>query len=238
MIDIIYSETSEVVAGASHYINTLLNKYYNNHILLMFSGGSSFAILPYLHAEKLSNYITLSVVDERYTTDPTANNFCVLQHSKFYRIALLRGCKFIDTRVREDTTHALHARSFENDLRRWHHDYPDGKVIITQGIGIDGHTAGIMPYPSDPSQFERIFDNELVWVEAYDSSDKSEYPIRVTVTFPFLRNMVDHSILYVVGEEKRDILKKTLISYSDLHIIPAAIIHKMKDVRIFIDIKL
>ncbi|MBI3385611.1 6-phosphogluconolactonase [Candidatus Gottesmanbacteria bacterium] len=138
------------------------------------------------------------------------------------------------------------ARTFkvtEKNLRDW-----AGRVVITQGIGPDGHTAGIMParnasrseaggpYPEDPTKFAELFDNPDHWVVSYDATGRSPYPNRTTVTMPLLRR-VNHSIVYVCGKEKQQALAKTLASGGSLAETPARIIQEMGKVDLFTDIQ-
>ena len=108
---------------------------------------------------------------------------------------------------------------------------------MTQGIGPDGHTVGIMPFPENPARFGELFENETVWVAGYDARGKSQYPLRATVTIPFLRTQVNESIAYVTGSEKQNALKSTLHPASAPSVIPSVIIHKMKHISLFTDIK-
>jgi len=201
----------------------------SNNILLLLSGGSAFDLLE--KVKGLSSRVTIGVLDERFSTDPKINNFAQLTETDFYRRAQKKGVQFIDTRVREGEPMEELAERFEKALRDWKEKNPDGTVIITQGIGADGHTAGIMPHLKGPKMFE----NPDTWVLGYDAKEKLQHPLRVTTTFPFLRNIVDYSIVYAKGEEKKEILEKVTTKQGSLAQIPALIIHEMKDVKLIID---
>ena len=126
------------------------------------------------------------------------------------------------------------AKRFEEALGNWKEEHPGGRVVITQGVGQDGHTLGIMPYSKDPDTFQELFEGKS-WVRGYDAEGKNEYPVRVTITLPFLR-MVDHSVSYITGKEKKDALSFMLSAKGTLFETPARIVHEMKDVHIFTDI--
>ena len=146
----------------------------------------------------------------------------------------LRGVLLIDTRIKENETQDDLAHRFEEGLKSWIETHANGVVIATMGVGKDGHTAGIMPYPENPALFRSLFEDEEKWVVAHDAGDKNPHSLRVTVTLPFLR-MVDHAVVYVVGEEKRATFERVLAENGALAETPARIIREMKDVRLFTD---
>jgi len=54
------------------------------------------------------------------------------------------------------------AHRYESSLFEWAKKHPEGKIIATMGIGFDGHTAGIMPYPENPETFARLFEDKEI----------------------------------------------------------------------------
>ena len=59
--------------------------------------------------------------------------------------------------------------------------------------------------------------------------------MRVTTTFPYLLYVVDYSIVYAVGEEKKEALKRVLQDKGTLEETPARVIRDMKNVYLFTD---
>jgi 6-phosphogluconolactonase/glucosamine-6-phosphate isomerase/deaminase len=163
------------------------------------------------------------------------NNFAQLVKTSFFEKAQEHGAYFIDTRMQAGDDLEVFSKRFEDALKGWQKEHPGGRIVITQGMGPDGHTAGIMPYPKEKDAFQELFEGEN-WVVGYDSVDKNVYTLRATCTMPFFR-MVDHSILYAVGKEKKDALSRTLKTKGTLWETPARIIHEMKEVHIFTDIQ-
>ncbi len=151
--------------------------------------------------------LVASVLDER------GDNLANLQKTKFFQNA-----KPMDLT--------------EKNLRDWR-----GRIVITLGIGPDGHTAGIMPFPEDPQKFQKLFDDPDHWVVSYDAAEKNAYPNRTTVTLPFLRR-VDHAVVFVCGKEKQRALEKTLAQKGSLPQTPARIIREMGKIDLFTDIDL
>lgn len=226
-------DEQKTLAKAADHLNHLLHKYKTKQILFLLSGGSSLELLHEVHTENLGDNITISMLDERYSTDHEINNFSQMTHLSFYRLASLAGSQFIDTRVMYGVSQEVLAREFEGKLRKWKYSNYQGTTIAIQGVGVDGHTAGIMPFPDEPEKFDYLFEQENFWVRAYGAKEKNEYPYRITTTLPFLRNHTDHSIVYAVGEGKKEALKKVLAKDGELYITPARIIHEMKNVRLF-----
>lgn len=107
-------------------------------------------------------------------------------------------------------------------------------VVALMGIGLDGHTAGIIPYSEDPKKFKDLFEGDEALVN-YNAGHKNFHPLRTTVSISFLKNRVDQAFVYVKGEEKKEILKKVLESKNTAEY-PAAVINFMKKVSIYSDL--
>lgn len=197
-------------------------------VLFMASGGSALALLDDMEGFPT---MTLTVLDERYTQDPDISNFSQVAKTRIFKTA----GRFFDTRPQKNETLKSMAMRFEDFLREWKEKHPAGFVIATQGVGVDGHTAGIMPYPEHPEKFSKLFDDSRHWVREYDAREKSEYSLRMTVTLHFLRELVDETFVYVVGKEKQGALARVLSSRGDVSETPARILQEMKHVRLFTD---
>ncbi len=215
----------------------LLRERKDHPVLLLLSGGSAFDILKDMPNGCVGKTTTIGVLDERFSKDQEVNNFSLLEKTDFFQLAKSALAQSIDTRPHDNENLAGLALRFETALRTWHTAHPKGTVIITQGIGPDGHTAGIMPYPEDEKQFEALFLDDAHWVCGYNAGTKNQYPLRITVTIPFLR-LVDHSIVYCVGQNKKEALGRVLDREGDLFETPARVIREMRDVKLFTDISL
>ncbi len=228
--------------NATEALNELLGKNKGKPILLLVSAGSAMGMLDDVNTESLEGNVTITVLDERYSKDLKINNFAQLVETEFYRKVKEKGrVYFLDTRVREGETLESLTERFGYLIHEWMNGYQpeaDGKIIITQGIGADGHTAGIMPYPENPELFKKLFEDSKRWIVGYNADGKNPYPLRVTVNLPFLREKVDHSIVYAVGENKRKVLERVLTKEGTLWQTPARIIYEMKDVSIFTDLNI
>ncbi len=231
------STTDLLLNMAAASINKLLADYYEIPKLLLFSGGSALDIVNMINIKLISNICntTIGVLDERYSTIPSINNFEKLSETKFY-LSLMKDCfKEINTRVKEGESLEQFALRYNNELDSWIKNHQGGKVIITQGIGPDAHTSGIMPFPENPDLFNQLFNSEKL-VVGYDAGAKDEFPQRATTTISFLKNYVDHSIIYMSGENKLDALKKVYDPNLKINDAPGKVILEMKDVELFTDI--
>ena len=206
-------------------------------LLLMLSGGSALRLLPLINTEFFDSSITVTVLDERFSSDNKINNFAQITQTTFYEASKARGANFIDTRVQEEETLEGLAARTQKALKDWRASYSGGHVVAILGTGKDGHVSGIMPYPEDPETFRKLFMGDR-WVVGYDAGDKNPHPLRVTTTITYLRDLVDIGIVYAVGEEKRSVLEKVLSEQGSVPETPARVLREMKDVTIYTDIKI
>lgn len=219
-------------------LSDMLKKCQGSTVLLMLSGGSAFELLEFIDSSLLGSHITLSILDERFSENPTINNFAQLKQTSFYTIAVERGCNFIDTQVQpNDDLESLKNR-FEKAVALWRKRNEHGFIIATLGIGKDTHIAGTLPYPEDEMLFKNLFENAESLFVGYDAGEKNKYPLRITPTNPFLRSAINYALVYVAGESKKQSLIRTLMTRELLHRVPARIIHEMKAVTLVTDIEL
>ncbi len=202
-------------------------------VLLLLSGGSALEILSGIPAAHLGKNLTVGMLDERHDTDVDVNNFLQLEQTEFYRIAKDAGSRLIDSVPKEKESLETFSARIEKEWKRWRKENEDGTIIITEGIGRDGHTAGVMPFPENPGLFEQLFLDDGQWVRGYDAGAKNQYPRRATATLSFLKNEVDLAVVPVAGEEKRPAFRKVISDAGTLAETPARILREMKEVKIF-----
>lgn len=216
-------------------VNAMLEREFSGPLLFLLSGGSGLALLDGIRAELLGPHITIMMSDERASVDQKINNFAQMAAKPFYRNATNRNCAFIDTRSREKETVEELGLRMHDALLAWRKANPQGRVVMTQGVGPDGHTCGVMPFPHDEKKFKELFEEEGKWAIGYDASRKSEFPFRATVTISFLKNSVDESIAYAVGSAKKEALKRTTVGDIEPWKTPADVMREMKKVMLFTD---
>lgn len=232
-----YETRDEALRSAGSELNTLFAQHMSSAILFLSSGGSALQLVEAILPQYITDRITVTVLDERYSSDPQENNFALLMQTEFYSRIQEKGCRTIDTRVQQGETAEQLASRFEQAMREWNDVHPAGVVIATMGVGSDAHISGMMPFPERKETFETLFEGER-WVVSYDATGKNPYPHRVTTTMPFVRSVIDHALVFVSGEDKKQALEAIFNQDSHaLHITPGAVLHEMNDVRVHTDIK-
>lgn len=226
-------------AGSS--LTKVLERFKETPVLLLLAGGSARAVLEYVDESALGNHVTVTVTDERFSEELDINNFTQLQADPFYNKLVRTDSFAISTEVWPEDTHEMHRQRFEKALRDWKRDFPYGTVIAVLGVGTDGHIAGIIPGVHEGSRFSEVFDAQAD-VVALDAGARNEFPLRTTVSLPFLR-AVDFAYVYAVGASKKPILKKMIqktegTTAQALEHMPAAIVQEMRHVEIFTDQKI
>jgi 6-phosphogluconolactonase/glucosamine-6-phosphate isomerase/deaminase len=228
----VFRNSKQPIEEAGALLSSYLGELKGLPTLFLTSGGSSLLLLDYIPEDVLGPNMTISVLDERFSTDENINNFAQMTKHPFYSLAVNKNCSFIDTRVKDGDTKEKLADRFEEELRNWRNQNQQGKIIITQGIAEDGHTSGIMPMLENPDEFKKLFESDN-WIQSYHvSADKNPHTERVTTTLSFLRDEVDIAIGFAVDEKKRSILGRVCDGKNELYILPARIMHQMKDVII------
>lgn len=225
---------SDTVAKATtKALNSLFEAQQGKDVLFLTSGGSWLTILNDIDSTLFGPRSTIGVIDERYSTNPTINNFAQLEKTEFYKKTKERGAHCIDTKIYPGESTEDVAARFEKELREWE-EKTHGTIIVAAGIGPDAHTAGIMPYPERTVFFERTFNDEVHWAVAYDAHNKTPHRMRITTTLPFLRKV--HSvIIFAVGENKKQALKKCVAENGTLSETPCRIWREIPDATLYTD---
>jgi 6-phosphogluconolactonase/glucosamine-6-phosphate isomerase/deaminase len=228
---------AKLAREAASILNEKLREANGKPFLLMISGGSSMALLDFIDTKLLGANSTLSMLDDRYSKNPQENNFLTMTSTKFYEKAQKNGASFIDTSLKEDKTLEECGKIFELEIKRWRNKNPESPIYAIIGIGPDGHTAGIMPYPDDTSLFYKLFQEER-WAVGYNAGTKNPLPLRITTTISFIRGQISFAISYISGENKRQVLEKLLADNGTLAETPARVLREIKETVIVTDLKL
>ena len=229
------SNVALLTQKAAICLQELISQSHNKQVLLLVSGGSAFDVMKLL-TFRAGQHITLGVIDERFSDEEGHNNFLQLAALPVYEQALATGVTPIITAPHEGWTRDSLVHTMDFAIRTWKEKNPTGKVVALLGVGPDGHTAGIMPFPENEAFAMETFNNDAVLVVGYDAGDKNPIPMRVTTTFPFLRKHVDEAVVYVTGVKKHDALQKVLADEGNLFCTPGRIVKEMKSVTLFTDI--
>jgi 6-phosphogluconolactonase/glucosamine-6-phosphate isomerase/deaminase len=204
-------------------------------VLFLSSGGSALGVLDRIDQNVIGPYLTIGIFDERYDPSNKTSNYAQMRKTDFYKRAVQHGCRLIDTSTQRGQTQIELADYYENELRSWRARHPRGAIMATMGIADDGHTAGIMPFPEDPTRFHDLFERER-WIIAYDATGKNPFPLRVTTTFTFLRH-IDLIGVFMTGD-KKGVVFKNLIEGDDCAEMPARIVKTLPRGAIYTDASL
>ncbi len=222
--------TQNPAVVAAEKINGWLEKSQKTPVLLLVSGGSALAILKYLDTEVIDSRVTLGVLDERFSADKTVNNFAQLAATTFFAKASLVGISTINTRVEVGETLSALTKRTNEAVTRWRKKNPQGVIIATLGLGIDGHTAGIMPgYVAKLDDFGQM----MVGYEV--SAAVSLHTKRLTATPSFLQNEVSYAVAFVTGEEKAKVLGPVLLGVGEIEQCPALLWREMANMVVVTD---
>ena len=201
-------------------------------VLFLSSGGSAFSVLDRIQDDVIGPYLTIGLLDERFDPENKITNYAQLRKTLFFKKAVQRGCRLIDTSTKKGQTMEELATYYELEIRRWREQHPKGAIIATIGMGPDGHTAGIMSFPEDINKFHDLFEGEQ-FIVAYDAHEKSTLRFRVTATITFLR-YVDIVGVFIVGKEKGKMLHEVLEN-KDLFKYPGSIIKTLARGAVYLD---
>jgi 6-phosphogluconolactonase/glucosamine-6-phosphate isomerase/deaminase len=247
-------DAKSAAAEAGEHLNAFLLANKKSPILLMLSGGSALSILEYVGPAALGENLAISVLDERFSIEPEVNpvrskppgaatdalrhrtsngvnNFLQLQKTDFYKDAFGAEASFFGTLPRDGEGPEDLRQRWDKNLKNWREENPNGLIVATLGMGQDGHTAGIFPFPEDADKFQSMFCGGS-WTAAYNAGNKSQYTERITTTVTFLK-MVDFGFAFVVGKEKQEIFTRLTSGNVKTAGIPANVWHEMKNVKVF-----
>ncbi|MBP9760432.1 MAG: 6-phosphogluconolactonase [Candidatus Pacebacteria bacterium] len=228
--------TPNPLEDAYTHLNTLLRGAQGKDILLLLSGGSALALADHIDVSLLGKHVTISVLDERWTYELKDSNFAQLVARPFWQNALDANISFIDPCPHEPEDVQDTAKRFDLALKHWHITHRDGVVIATMGIGEDGHTAGILPFPEDPEMFKVLFEHTSTCVRGYTVPPaKNAHRKRMTVTLTYLNRHVHHAVVYVSGSNKKETLIALQTCTDHNAKTPACILQEMMHADIFTD---
>ncbi len=223
---------------AVYALNTALRDAAGKDVLLLLSGGSALALAAHLDPSLLSSHVTISMLDERYTTDPASSNFAQFAALSIYHTVHARGVQYLDTRPQPVESLDDTERRLDLAFKHWHITHHDGMVIATMGIGDDGHLAGILPFPEDAELFASLFLAEHRCIRGYQTTpNKNPHPKRLTTTLSYLKKHVAHAIVYAVGGAKRTALL-ALSGTAPIEHVPVRILGTLSHVQIYTDLTL
>lgn len=233
-------DVREVLSACGKSISQLLDIYKDQDVFLLASGGSALGVLGSIDYANIGPHVHMCVVDERYGVEKEDQNYYLLSQTDFAREFIARGGVVCDTAIDKCATLQDAEHLFEQHFSAIAEKGSKGEVVVITllGVGADGHTAGIMPYPGEAHVYRRMFHAQNKFAVGYDAGEKNAFPKRVTASGSFLVLASDHAIVYAVGADKRDVLRKIVDTEGEESTHPARIVHEMRDVHIYTDQRL
>ena len=227
--------TSDPESAVAVAVSQYLNKRAGTPTLLLIAGGSLPAtVLPHLDRQILTPDLTISILDERCTTDDTGRNQLQLHATPFYQEAQHAGVQTLEVLLTETAVCPAVAADWEARLRAWQKAAPSGEIVVLAGVGADGHIAGILCHsPAETPVF-----SGTEWIVAHHFTGiATPYPYRITPTFTFWQEAVTTSFVYLSGPEKAVASQAIQVSTADLAATPGAILSQpsVGSVQLFID---
>lgn len=208
----LFSVKNPEIAIAQRTAEILNSQLQARNVLWLLAGGS--AKNYYEHVGKLLDgeldftKLTISLGDERYDINPNHNTatWPELEKLDVFKMLQDKGAKVFQIlsggtiEVETERFHSL----LEKELQQ------ESYVLANQGIGADGHTAGIIPI-EDKESFKETYLNKGYVV---GHAKGGEHPNRVTIS-PSMLLRADGILAYAVGDDKKPALK--MIFDTDKH---------------------
>jgi 6-phosphogluconolactonase/glucosamine-6-phosphate isomerase/deaminase len=235
-MEIIYEpDNLTLLQLAAKAIDKELKQLKGEPALLLLSGGSSLEVMDYISTKHFGQNITIAFVDERWSKTPADLNLTSFLESDFYHKIKNRRLDILNIKTEGTKSFKVSAKLFEKELENWFLDTPKGKAIGIFGVGCDGHTAGVMPYPEKQKWFNNAFVGKS-WVIGYDATGKNPLAERISVTLSFIKKKIRTAFVYITGEEKRGALARLIADKGILAETPARIYRGIQRSIIFTDI--
>jgi len=227
----IHTSQNPILATATA-LSAALETHKNTDILLLLAGGSALQVLDEIDTTHLNEYVTIMMMDERFSTKASENNFLQMTQTLFYTKLTNSQCNFIPSIPNEGETHLDFSKRIEQKLATYIETHPKGTVIALFGIGPDGHTAAI--FPMQQELFVDTYGQGNIYTQVV--YDKNPFANRSSITPKFIKRYISESFVYAVGEEKLPTLS-TITDPYEPHEMPAHIHHQIGS-KLFTDLTL
>ena len=140
-------DPTKAAHSTASFLNKTLAGLEEKPVFLGISGGSALQVLEDLNLS-LFEQVTVGFLDERISSNPGDRNWNAVQSTDFYEFAKMSSIRFLP--VRQRATPEESAREYNENLHTWFAEHSQAVLVLLLGIGPDGHTAGIMPFPENP----------------------------------------------------------------------------------------
>jgi len=178
-------------------------------VLFLTSGGSATSLCATVVSGIPWDNLTIGQVDERYGDIDHANANWPKLRAQLHDVN--GQCVPMLTGVSREET----MRNYEDFLKNY-----QGTVVALFGVGMDSHTAGILPGSSATTVEDR-------WVYGYQGPDFA----RITITPAFMLR-IDQAFLYAQGPEKLAVLERYHEDHDPL-LDPVQFLKRIEKLQIF-----
>jgi 6-phosphogluconolactonase/glucosamine-6-phosphate isomerase/deaminase len=231
--------TNEVFEAAGGFVVDLLRQ--DDESLLLLSGGSAIKAYPpiakAISQQVVSRDLVVGLVDERFGPVGHADSNERLLAEK---VDLVEMCQQYGVEFGSVLQSGAPLEQAASQYNEWlKHRWATARRIAVLGIGMDGHTAGILPMES--GMFEKIFGGQDL-VVGYRLED-GEFAGRLTITPKAISQLTD-IVVVATGPAKESVLRNVFgseVAKSNIappHQKPATILHNHPSVTLFTDISI
>jgi 6-phosphogluconolactonase/glucosamine-6-phosphate isomerase/deaminase len=207
-------------------VTELLKEFEGRGYILFLSGGdSSFDLYKYL--SRSTDYpfpAAVAQVDERMdgvTSHPKSNYLMHHKSGVINRAVKEHGSASNYYHMNKEQGIELDLQNYEKTLNDLFANYKNSVAIM--GMGMDGHTAGILP------ESLAVMDSQHL-VEAYHTED--EFKLRMTITPKCIKENISKVILLLVGEEKIRRFDRIWGEENDVYNYPVLVYKDIKDLNV------
>ena len=213
------------------FLSILKQLKLNKHVLFFITGGSAISVgvkvvelLRNIPNQNLLRNLKVTLTDERYGEVGHKDSNWQQLLDKGFNLPQAKLIPVLTGNNREITVEKFNKNLEEEFKNSKETEYKIGLF----GIGIDGHTAGILP--NSPAIDSKD------WAFGYDAPNFSRNFSRITIT-PKAIEKLDEAIVWVQGEDKWKVLQSLLKENTAIIKQPAQILKKVPLLTIFSDYK-
>ena len=201
-----------VVDAVATLVDTI--EAHDGDTLCFLAGGSAFELYEHITLSVAAKRRTIFCMgDERVSGEPEENNYLQLRSRCPNFVA---EHTIIDTSVHASEHGVEFADRISELIDKKISAATDLQIISLQGLGTDGHTAGIFPMDEDSFRKTYVVDHTYVPVVVKGLTIDSRASLRPA----FIVERVNTLIVYGVGTNKRAKLEELLIEEKPLHEMP------------------
>lgn len=195
--------------------------------LCLLAGGSALEILKYIQGTEATKVRTIFMMgDERVSRERADNNYLQLMD---------QGLLTADWNITDTSYNENSAEKYINKLNQKLKSILDNKVthqiISINGLGNDGHTAGI--FPMEDKSFQATYRDDLMYTLVPKNGSRGL--VRATLTPAWYKARVDTLIGYAKANGKETMLNELIKEEKPMYKQPAQLLKQHSNSYLFTD---